>query len=186
MASSFQGWADAWGNSWGSVVTNPNAMVGSASFSITASIRVAAGEMQGSASFSILATLQLVEPPRNFSQEVVLGRRWYVKRGKKIHLFNDAQDADDFIEAEEIAERAVQKAQKTSRLARKRVRDKVFKPKPVQTIETDRLAELVQRYAIPADIPQLLAQQDLARVMEIMAIAAMLQDEEDLEMLLLA
>jgi hypothetical protein len=186
MASSFQGWADAWGNSWGSVVTNPNEMVGSASFSITASIRVSAGEMQGSASFSISATLQLVEPPRNYSQEVVLGRRWYVKRGKKIHLFNEAQAADDFIEAEEIAERAVQKAQKTSRLARKRVRDKVLKPVPDQTIEIDYLSQLVAHFSIRVDLPALVAQQDMARLAEIYQLAIDMQEEEDIEMLLLA
>lgn len=63
MATSFKGWADSWGNSWGSVVFDPNAMRGSASFSITASLQVAAGDMQGAASFAITASLQLPAPP---------------------------------------------------------------------------------------------------------------------------
>jgi hypothetical protein len=113
-------------------------------------------------------------------------RRVYVRRGKKLHLFASAQEADDFIEAEQIAEQAVQKARKTSRLARKRIRDKVFKPLPIETIEVDRLAQLVSHFNIPVDFPQLIAEQDWARVMQIMALAREMQDEEDLEMLLLA
>ena len=57
MATSFQGWGSSWGNSWGSVTVDPNAMVGSASFSFTAALQVNAGEMQGSAAFSLSATL---------------------------------------------------------------------------------------------------------------------------------
>ena len=36
MATSFNGWGTSWGNSWGTVDVNPNDMVGSASFAISA------------------------------------------------------------------------------------------------------------------------------------------------------
>jgi len=121
-----------------------------------------------------------------YNAEVDMSLRWYIRRGKKLHLFASAQEADDFIEAEQIAEQAVQQARKTSRLARKRIRDKVFKPLPIETIEVDRLAQLVSHFNIPVDFPQLIAEQDWARVMQIMALAREMQDEEDLEMLLLA
>jgi hypothetical protein len=187
MASSFQNWSDAWGNSWGSVVTDPNAMRGGASFTFTAALQVNAGEMQGSASFSISAALQLVEPPHNFSQEVNLSRKWYVKRGKKLHIFATAQDADAFLEAEQAAQEAVAKAKKTSRLARKRVL-KAFKldALPTQTIQIDALESLVDRYQLPVSLPSLIAQQDWEQVVRIMLEVQQMQDEEDLEMLLLA
>ena len=62
MATSFRGWGDSWLNSWGEIVTDPNAMFGSASFSITASLQVNAGEMQGSASMSFDAFLLVNSP----------------------------------------------------------------------------------------------------------------------------
>lgn len=135
-----------------------------------------------------LTVAEEVAPPVTapaYSAEIEL-RRWYVRRGKRLHIFASGQEADDFIEAEQIAEQAVQKARKTSRLARKRIRDKVFKPLPIETIEVDRLAQLVSHFNIPVDFPQLIAEQDWARVMQIMALAREMQDEEDLEMLLLA
>jgi hypothetical protein len=55
--TSFNGWADAWGNSWGS--GDPNEMHGSASFSINAYLTVNTGEMIGGASMTFTATLTL-------------------------------------------------------------------------------------------------------------------------------
>jgi len=124
-----------------------------------------------------------------YSQEVEITlprKKWYVKRKKQILVFDTSQDADDYIEAEEMAEKAVQKAQKTSRLARKRVRQKVFQPLPVQTIDTDWVAQLVSLYSIAVDLPALMAEQDYERIVQIMLQVQQMQDEEDLEMLLLA
>lgn len=42
MATSFNGWGSSWGNSWGAVSVDPNAMSGSASFSVLVS-----GELTG-------------------------------------------------------------------------------------------------------------------------------------------
>lgn len=56
---------------------------------------------------------------------------------------------------------------------------------PLQTVDIDALAGLVERYSIPVNLPELLAQQDYQRVMQIMALALEMQDEDDIEMLLL-
>lgn len=119
-----------------------------------------------------------------FTNEVVL-KPWYIRRNKKILLFGTAQEADAYIEAEEVAEQAIQEAQKTSRRARKRLRDKLIKVEPIQTVDVDQLTEAVQRFSIPVDLPKLIAQQDYERVMQILALAADMQDEEDIETLLL-
>lgn len=130
-----------------------------------------------------------VEPPvaaPAYSAEIEL-RRWYVRRGKRLHIFASGQDADAFLDAERAAQAAVEKAQRTSRRARKRLRERVFTADalPQQTVEIDALAGLVERYNIHADIPALLARQDYDRFMQIVAMAIEMQEEEDIEMLLL-
>lgn len=119
-----------------------------------------------------------------YSAEVEL-RPWYVKRGKKIHLFSSGRDADAFIEAQEQADKAIAEAQKTSRRARKRLREKIVTVDPIQTVDIDLLSKAVEYFALP-QLPALLAQQDFERVMQIMAMAQEMQDEEDVELLLLA
>ena len=125
---------------------------------------------------------------QGYSGEVNLQPKWYVRRGKKLHIFANAQDADAYLEAEAAAQAAVEKAQKTSRLARKRLKQKVFKPDalPLQTIDTDWLASLVQLFAIPVNLPDLLAKQDYDGFMDIVSLAMeRQQDEDEIEMLLL-
>ena len=115
-------------------------------------------------------------------------KRWYVKREKQILVFNSASEADAFIDAEQTANEAIEKAQKTSRRARKRLKDRVFKVAgvaPVQTIEIDRLGEMVGRFNVPVNLPEILAQQDYAHVLRILEAVMMLQDDEDVELLLL-
>lgn len=180
MATVFQGWADSWGNSWGS--GDPNAMRGSASFSITGSLQVAAGEMQGSASLSITATLTL--PLQNkFSAEIDLTprkQRYYVRRKKQILIFDSAEQADAFIDAERQAEETIQKAQKTSRLARKRLRTKIFK-----AIEQPEIVPIDYPEFRSIQLPEFTTQQDLAEFVRIALIARDIQDEEDLEAILM-
>lgn len=127
------------------------------------------------------------QPPveATFSAEIDLSRKWYVRRGKKIHLFSSGSDADAFIEAQEQADKAIAEAQKTSRRARKRLREKIVTVDPIQTVDIDLLSKAVEYFSLPP-LPDLLAQQDFERVMQIMAMAQEMQDEEDLEMLLLA
>ena len=127
------------------------------------------------------------QPPveATFSAEIDLSRKWYVRRGKKIHLFSSGSDADAFIEAQEQADKAIAEAQKTSRRARKRLREKIVTVDPIQTVDIDLLSKAVEYFSLPP-LPDLLAQQDFERVMQIMAMAQEMQDEEDIELLLLA
>lgn len=127
------------------------------------------------------------QPPveATFSAEIDLSRKWYVRRGKKIHLFSSGSDADAFIEAQEQADKAIAEAQKTSRRARKRLRDKIVTVDPIQTVDIDLLSKAVEQFNLPA-LPNLLAKQDFERVMQIMALAQEMQDEEEIELLLLA
>ena len=120
-----------------------------------------------------------------YSAEIVL-KPWYVKRKKRIYVFNSAQEADAYIAAEAEAEAAVAKAQKTSRRARKRLRDKLITVEPINTVDIDWLSELIAHFKIQADLAALLAQQDYERVLQIMAMASEMLDEEDIELLLLA
>jgi hypothetical protein len=125
----------------------------------------------------------------SFSQEVDLTpRRYYVKRGKQILLFNNAQEADQYIEAQELADKAIEDAQKTSRRARKRLRDRVLSVidvAPVESLELTLLSAMVSRYSIPVDLPALIQQEAWDRVMQIHALAMEMQDEDEIEMLLL-
>lgn len=122
----------------------------------------------------------------SYTNEIEI-RKWYVRRGKRLHIFQSGEDADAFIEAEEAAQKAVEQAQRTSRRARKRLRERVFTADalPQQTVEIDALSGLVERYGINADIPALLARQDYDRFMQLVALAIEMQEEEDIEMLML-
>jgi len=115
-------------------------------------------------------------------------KKWYIRRKKRVLVFATAQDADAFIAADELAEQAIAQAQKTSRRARKRLRERVYSANPVHPIESvdiDQLGALVDRYQMAIDLPALIVQQDYERVMQIMALAMQMQDEDDIEMLLL-
>lgn len=57
MATLFNGWGTSWGSAWGPIDSDPGAMRGAASFSITAAITVNTGEMIGAAHFAIVAGL---------------------------------------------------------------------------------------------------------------------------------
>lgn len=130
-----------------------------------------------------------VAPPETapaYSAEIEL-RRWYVRRGKRLHIFASGQDADAFLDAERAAQAAVEKAQRTSRRARKRLRERVFTADalPQQTVEIDALAGLVDRYSIPVNLPALLARQDYEEIVRLSLLAMEMQEEDDIEMLLL-
>ena len=122
---------------------------------------------------------------RRSSAEVNL-KRWYVKRKNQLHIFNNADEADAFIEAADQAEDIA--AAKTSRRARKRARTHVYTESdvaPVETVQMDWLAAMVNRFAMPVDLPNLIELQAWERVMEIRVLAMEMQDEDDIETLLL-
>lgn len=111
----------------------------------------------------------------------------YIKRNKKIYIFDSVEEADSYLEAEAKAEEIVQQSNKTSRLARKRAREKAFKSlaiEPVDTVDIPALKTLVSQLQTGFELPQLIAQQDWQRVVEIYNQAMEMQDEEDLLLIL--
>jgi hypothetical protein len=170
-------WLGTWDGEWlGAVGDSGNPVV------------FAGLKVSGTGAAQLGAILIDGEKPASYSAEVELSRKWYVKRKKQILVFDTAQQADAFIDAEQIAEQAIEQAQRTSRRARKRLRERVFKVEgvlPADTVDIDLLGALVDRYQMPVNLPQLIAQQDFERVMQIMALALEMQDEDDVEMLLL-
>lgn len=129
----------------------------------------------------------------NFLAEVELSfkrpRKWYVKRRKQIFVFDSEEDADSFIAADDAADKAIKEAQKTSRQAKKRTRQKVYEATgvtPEQTISIDWVAHLVSLYGLPFDLPSIVAKQDYEELVRVALLAQQMQDEDDIEMLLLA
>lgn len=123
--------------------------------------------------------------PNNDSGDGSMSRkRYYLRRKGKILLFDTAAQADDYIEAEEEAQKAITAAK--SRGAKKRIAAKILKAvEPVESVEIAPLQELVKAYSVPVNLPQLLSQQDYSQVMDVRAMIQRIQDDEDDELLLL-
>jgi hypothetical protein len=115
------------------------------------------------------------------------GGKFYVKRNKQILIFDTLEEANAFAEAEELAQQAIEQAQKTSRRARKRVKTRFVKDvAQPEVIELDLLSRLVKGYAIPVDFPKLIQSQDLQTIAAINLLAMQMQDEEEIEFLLMS
>ena len=110
-------------------------------------------------------------------------RKVYIKRGKRIHIFETERDADEW-EASELA--AIQAIAKASRNAKKRAVRRVNASIEHETINLVELDRLVQHFGIPVELPTLEAAQDWLEVARIAFLAREMQDEEDIEMLLMA
>lgn len=124
-----------------------------------------------------------VIPPASYTQELTI-KPHYVKRDKKIYLFNTAQEADSFLEAEKIALDAIEKAQKTSKRAKKRFKEKVY---PVaDSLDLIEIERLTIQFDIQYEIPALFKEQDYFELMRIAYIIKQMQDEEEIEILLMA
>lgn len=123
----------------------------------------------------------------SFSNEVDLKKRWYIRRGKRLHVFDTAKQADDYIDSEAIAAQAIEQAQRTSRRARKRLRERIQHAHQIahQTVEIDWLADLMARYAMQVNLVQLLDLGDFEKVMKLRDMVLAMRDEEDIEFLLL-
>lgn len=115
------------------------------------------------------------------------GSKVYIKRNKKIYIFDSVEEADSYLEAEAKVEEIVQQSNKTSRLARKRAREKAHKLlaiEPVESVDIPALKTLVSQLQTDFELPKLIAQQDWQRVVEIYQQAMEMQDEEDLLLIL--
>jgi hypothetical protein len=127
---------------------------------------------------SLLLALVGEEPPA----ETPVGRRFkqygkgYLKRGNEVLVFNSEKEAEDFEAAEIAAKEAISRAQK------KKVR--AAKPKPVETVNLERVERQVFEWQMPYNLPNLVSALDFEQIMKINLHIAMLQEEEDIELLL--
>ena len=111
----------------------------------------------------------------------------YVKRGKKYYFFDTQAEADEWVEAETEANEAIEQAQKTSRRARKRLREKVYKALPeADVVDTTNLLQLAQSFNVTFDMQSLIMSHNISQLIEIRDRLIQLQDEDDIEMLVLS
>lgn len=111
-----------------------------------------------------------------------VGRRFkhyskgYLKRGHEVLVFPSQKEADDYEAAEIAATEAISRAQK------KKVRAE--KPKPVKTVNLERIEAQAVAWQIPDYMPMLLAELDIDYILSLQRRIEMLQDDEDIELLL--
>lgn len=112
-----------------------------------------------------------------------MSSRVYIKRGKKIHIFDTVEDADAWEAAEAAAQEAIAKAK--TRTAKRRIVRKVDPAIEHEVLRLDLLDALVARFNLKLDLPSIEARQDWAEYVRIAMLARELEDEEEIESLLL-
>jgi hypothetical protein len=115
---------------------------------------------------------------------VMRTRKVYVKRGKQYLIFNNHEEADAYL----AAEQAIEAAKKSSRGAAKRVIKalKVVKPDIAPEPKLEELSALLAKFDVKYDLPSLAKNNDVEALYHIQSMLyAMQQDEEDIELLLL-
>lgn len=110
--------------------------------------------------------------------------RVYVRRGKKVLLFNTPEEADRYLLAEQQANEAIQKAQKTSKRAKKRLKDKIYPA--AASIDLVEIEQLTVRFDLPYDLPRMYEEAQWDKLALIAERLRQMQDEEEIELLLLA
>lgn len=123
---------------------------------------------------SLLLALVGVEP-------VVVGRRFkkyakgYVRKGHKVLVFETEEQAQEYLEAEEQAKKAIKKA----------IGKQIIKPKPVNTVSIHKVEAQARSFGIEFE-PVQESYIDYERLYKTWQKLIELQDEEDIELLLLA
>ena len=112
-------------------------------------------------------------------------RKVYVKRGKRIHIFDTVEDADEWLEAEDKARQFVNVA-KPKPQAKAKVFKALDEAVPHDVVRLDVVRSMVDYLGIPVEMPTLEARQDWAEVARVALMARHMQDEEDIELLLVA
>ena len=121
----------------------------------------------------------------NYSGEVILQpRKVYIKRGKNYLLFNSNSEADSYLEAED----AIETAKKSSRgAARRKIKAlNVVKPEVVAAPKLEAIGDLLKRFEVNVDFPELQLNNDIQAIFDLQSVLYAMQDEEDIELLLLA
>lgn len=127
---------------------------------------------------------EIVGQANQGSGEVVLQRkRVYIKRGKQYLIFNTLAEADSYVAAEE----AIETARQSSRgAARRKVKAlNVPKPEVVQAVEPEKLEVMLERFNLPFNLSAAISKEDFAALHYIQEQLAIMQDDEDIELLLL-
>lgn len=132
-------------------------------------------------------TLTPSQTPRNggFEMGGPTSRKVYIKRGKRIHIFDTVEDADEWLEAEDKARQVVNVA-KPKPQAKAKVFKALDEAVPHDVARLDVVRSMVDYLGIPVDMPTLEARQDWAEVARVALMARHMQDEEDIELLLVA
>lgn len=132
-------------------------------------------------------TLTPSQTPRNggFEMGGPTPRKVYIKRGKRIHIFDTVEDADEWLEAEDKARQVVNVA-KPKPQAKAKVFKALDEAVPHDVVRLDVVRSMVDYLGIPVDMPTLEARQDWAEVARVALMARHMQDEEDIELLLVA
>ena len=132
-------------------------------------------------------TLTPSQTPRNggFEMGGPTPRKVYIKRGKRIHIFDTVEDADEWLEAEDKARQVVNVA-KPKPQAKAKVFKALDEAVPHDVVRLDVVRSMVDYLGIPVEMPTLEARQDWAEVARMALMARQMQDEEDIELLLVA
>lgn len=162
----------------GVLVGGGAALAGTAARSTGAVSHDTSGELVGAGSV-LAGDAANGTAPRNAGFEMG-GRKVYIKRGKRIHIFDTVEDADEWEAAQQVI------PHKPSRNAKKRALRAVDRFVPHEVVVIDGLEAAVQRFGIPVELPTLEARQDWMEVARIALMAKHLQDEEEIELLLMA
>jgi hypothetical protein len=132
--------------------------------------------------------------PTTYSGEVDI-KRWYVRRGKKIHVFDSARDADAWLDAETKAQEAIDRARAASKQSKRKLKQRTYKALDEavshEVIRIDELEAQLKALAIPEQINGFVSEQNWAEVARIALLAQQIQQEikrredDDLAVLLL-
>ena len=111
-------------------------------------------------------------------------KRYYVRKRKKLYLFNSAQEADAWIEAYDLAQEAIEKAQ--TKAKRRRIAKAVQKVvKPLEVVDIEELPILATRYQFNINLNRLIELEKFDELMRIRSLILQMQDEEDIELVLI-
>ena len=170
----------------------PAAVTGTVSTSQAQTVALAGSNTSPAAVSGIVSTSQAQsveclsdsQSVGSHSGEVVLQRkRVYIKRGKQYLIFNTLAEADSYAAAEE----AIETARQSSRgAARRKVKAlNVPKPEVVPAVEPDKLEVMLERFNLPFNLSAAISKEDFAALHYIQEQLAIMQDDEDIELLLL-
>ena len=125
---------------------------------------------------SLLLALVGEEPAPAVGRRFKTYSKGYLKRGHKVLVFSSQKEADEFEAAEIATAEAISRAQKKKARAEK--------PKPVETVNLDRIEAQVVAWNIPDYMPMLVAELDIDYILALQRRIEQLQDDEDVELLL--